>query len=223
MVVADRYDEYLDTTASYAGNRSRRISYYADEAYDDRYEADRRVTTDEERERLMNSLERRGSHHRVERRDESRYDYYVRNAAPAENNYDMLLDRRAAQGTSKEKKVLSKKKLPFVVAYVVFAFAAVLAVTLSLVGVKQTQASVDMSAKSIVEASAEESLLLGEEVSAVQEEAPVVKEGGEVYVMLKTGELIAVEVPEIAETTKEEENWFDKFCNWLNGIFGGSR
>ena len=222
MLVADRYDEYLDTT-SYAGNRSRRASYYDEANYDDQYETERRGTTDAERERLMNSLERRGTHTRNERRDESRYAFYLQGATVAENNYDRLLQRRASQGTSKEKKVFNKKRTPFVVAYVVFALAAVLAITLSIVGVNKTETPVDMSVNAAVEANAEESLVATSDVSAAEEETPVLKEGGEMYVMLKSGELVAVEIPEITEVTQEEEKGFDKFCSWLKGVFGGNK
>ena len=223
MFVADRYDEYLDNTSSYAGNRSRRISYYDETSYDDQYESQRRSTTDADRERLMNSLERRSVRTRNERRDEDRYSFYLQGQQNAENNYDRLLRKRAEQGTSKEKKVFNKKKVPFVVAYVVFALAAVLAISLSLVGVKKTETPVDMSVNMTVEASAEEAALAASEVSAAEEEVVVTKEGGEMYVMLKSGELVAVEIPEITEVTKEEEKGFDKFCNWWNGLFGGNQ
>ena len=223
MLVADRYNEYLDRTTMYTEDRSRRSSYFDRDSYDDRYEADRRGTSDEERERLMESLERRGTHRRVERRDESRYSYYVATETPAQNNYDRLLDRRAAQGTPKEKKVFNKKKLPFIVAYLVFALAAVIAVTLSVVGISKTEeepVAMNVVATNL-EASAEEPTLT-ENLSAAVEEVPVEKKGGEMYVKLKSGELVAVEVPEITEVTVEEENWFDKVCTWFNGIFGGN-
>ena len=70
---------------------------------------------------------------------------------------------------------------------------------------------------------AEEAALAASEVSAAEEEVVVTKEGGEMYVMLKSGELVAVEIPEITEVTKEEEKGFDKFCNWWNGLFGGNQ
>jgi len=38
---------------------------------------------------------------------------------------------------------------------------------------------------------------------------------------MKSGELVVVEIPAITEVAEEKETGFDKFCSWLNGIFGG--
>ena len=60
-----------------------------------------------------------------------------------------------------------------------------------------------------------------EDVAAVEDTIEEQKVGGEGYVLLKSGEIVAVEVPEITEVTEEKEKGFDKFCSWLNKIFGG--
>lgn len=220
MLVADRYDEYTDVPA-YGRSRFDRYSRYDRASYDDRYEATRRGTSDAERERLMASLEKRGTRTRVERCDESRYAFYAANSSQAENNYDRMLERRGERCERKEKKVFNKRKTPLVVAYIVFALVAVLAVTLSLAGMGKTEEPVEMSAVvTPLAASAEESAL-GEDVAAVEDTIEEQKVGGEGYVLLKSGEIVAVEVPEITEVTEEKEKGFDKFCSWLNKIFGG--
>ena len=219
MLVADRYDEYTDTTA-YNTTRTGRSSYYRTSAFDNHYEAERRSTSEAERARLMSSLERTGTRSRVERMDEDRYGYFAANYAPATNNYDKMLDRRANRETYTEKKVFNKKKTPFVVAYLIVALVAIIAVTLSVVGVKGTPVveSLESTETAVLSASAE-SVVESEALSA--SETVLVQEGGDDYIMLKTGELVAVEVPASAEVTQEEEKGFDKFCSWLNGIFGG--
>ena len=216
MLVADRYDEYTDAT-EYRFDRSGRSSYYRD-SLDERYENERRSTSDAERDRLMSSLERTGTRSRLERIDESRYGHYAANYAPATNNYDRMLDRRAAETAEKSKKIY-RRRTPLVVAYLVVALAAIVAVTLSVVGVesKEIVESLEVQEPS-VSASAEGVAETGA-LSAAEPE--VIKEGGENYIMLATGELVAVEIPKSTQAAKEEEKGFDKFCSWLNGVFGG--
>ena|GEM_PF-2282482 len=220
MLVADRYDEYTDVN-TYGRSRFDRYSRYEGMSYDDRYEAERRGTSDAERERLMASLERTGSRSRVVARcEESRYGFRASSYEEADNNYDRMLDRRSERTERKEKKIFNKKKTPLVVAYIVFALVAVLAVTFSLAGMNKTEEPVEMSATvTSVEASAEEAAVAENVAEAEESAAPQV--GGEGYVLLKSGEIVAVEVPEITEVTEEKEKGFDKFCSWLNKIFGG--
>jgi len=243
MLVAERYEEYTDTNDfdvrradrfnaartsryddrrfdRYEENFNYRNENRASERYDERYEAERRETSDSERERLMYSLEKSGMHSRLERSDENRYNSYAQSYAPADNNYDRMLERKAKFAV-KEKKVFNRKKLPFVVAYVVFAFVALLAITLSVAGIGAgTVAAVEATAENALTAPTSE-IAFASEVSAL--ETPIEVQGGEMYVMLKSGELVALNIQKSAQVTEEKEKGFDKFCSWLNGIFGGNK
>ena len=234
MLVANRYDTYPETDFGYARNRDRYPSsdrdrsesaflgasrYKEDVFADSSYEKARNRTSEEERSRLMNSLERRAEKTRLERSDESRYSFFAANAEAADNNFDRMWDRKHSAEGKSDKRVFDRKKLPFVIAYVVLAFAAVIGVTLSLVDFNgKSMGTARMASKgSVIFAGAENP----ENAEVSESEAQERKVGGETYVMLKNGEIVAIEIPEIVQKTEEKEKGFDKFCTWLNEQFGG--
>ena len=194
--------------------------HYARYDYDRRYEEDRNRTSLSYRESLRSDLERPATRSRLERSDADRYSFYMANSVGGESNYDRFWDSKLRKES--EKPVASpRKKLAFIITYVAIALVAVIAVTLSVLGLSSQQTEEKkLPVIEPVSASAEVA-----EDSAVESEAPVVEEkveiGGENYVMLKSGEVIAIELPERKEVTKEEEKGFDKVCSWLNGVFGG--
>ena len=191
----------------------------ADRYGDSRYESEKMRTSEADRDRLMNSLERRAARSRTERTDESRYSFMAVNADAADNNFDRMWDRKHATESPKEKKVFNKKSLPFVIAYFVLAIVAVVGVTLSLVDFStKTVSTAKMASKGTPLSASAENV---EESDVSASEAPVEKIGGETYVMLKNGELAKIKIPQISQKTKEEEKGFDKFCTWLNEKFGG--
>lgn len=188
--------------------------------YETRYEEERNRTSDSYRDSLMSSLERPATRSRLERSDEDRFGFYMSNISAGENNYDKYWDAKQAKQPSKRS---SKKKMTFIAAYLAVALVAIIAVTLSVVGVgskepvavKKTLGAETLSASAEVAETAAPGL-----ASAESNEEKVVA-GGENYIMLKSGEIIAIQVPEQVQATEEEEKGFDKFCSWLNGVFGG--
>lgn len=218
MLVANRYDTYTRAETAYGDSRSSRFSYGDDRYSEARYENERMMTSDQERDRLMNSLERKASKSRLERQDENRYNFYASTLEPADNNFDRMWDRKHSSEQKKEKKVFNRKRMPFMVAYLVLALVAVLAVSLSLVDFKAKTITTSKMTATSVSASAENAQKEG--VSAAESEVEE-KAGGENYVLTKNGDLVLVEIPESIQRTEEKEKGFDKFCSWLNGAFGG--
>ena len=225
MLVQDRERvRYNDDFDRYAyDTRNDRFARYD---YDSRYEEARMRTSDYDRDSLMSSLERPASRSRLERSDADRYGFYRSNIEVAENNYDRLWDsRRAAESAARSSAPKSRKKKAMLVAYLALAFVAVIAVTLSVVGLG------DKSEVKSAELVQEPISASAEEVVEQEEAAPVfiplvetqlnTTASTEKYVVLKNGEKISVEVPKRTVETKEEEKGFDKFCSWLNGVFGG--
>ena len=189
---------------------------YVRYGYDARYEADRNRTSESYRDSLQTSLEKPASRSRLERADDVRYECY-RAASPQENNYDKFFDGKHR----KPEKKTSKRRTALLVAYVAIALVAIIAVTLAVVGISDNKVveekpltieSLSASAEGIAPVS-------GLAAAESEEEKTVV--GGENYILLKTGELVEVEVPEKTTVQPEKEKGFDKFCSWLNGIFGG--
>ena len=232
MLVANRYDAYTDADVDYGRSRDRYsfnrdrsdadrfgAGRYEDRFADSTYESEKLRTSDEDRNRLMNSLERRSSKSRLERSDEARYGSYAANSEAADNNFDRMWDRKHASEQKKEKRFISKKKMPFAIAYIVLAVVAMIGITVSLVDFNaETVKTAKMASKgTAVSASAENQDEMG--VSAAEEQQA--KIGGETYVMLKNGEIAAIEIPETIQKTEEKEKGFDKFCTWLNDRFGG--
>ena len=220
MLVSERERVRYDYDRDY--DRSARADHYARYDYNESgYEAERNRTSSSYRDSLMSSLERPATRSRLERSDADRYGFYRTNIEARENNYDRFWDRQ--QERASEKKPASKKKVAFVAAYMLIALVAIVAVTMSVVGVgekttlqKKTVAVETLSASAELAESADLALSAATEESV--EEALV---GGENYILLKSGEAVAVTVPEQVKPTKEKEKWFDRFCNWLNGVFGG--
>ena len=218
-----RYDSNYDFDYDMRDNRYSRYDY------EDRYEADRRRTSDSYRDSLKDSLERAPSRSRLERADDSRYGFYMSNIDSRENNYDRFWDRKQAQAAAKSP--ASRKKTSLLVAYAVLALVAILAVTLSVVGLGSKE--VVVKSKPVLEplaASAEENVAESVGESAIEVVEPVAAEApeteeeaicGENYMLLSNGEIVEVQIPTQVKKTQEEEKGFDKFCSWLNGVFGG--
>ena len=221
MMVSERERTAYGAEYDYASLRNDRYGRYD---YERSYEEDRSRTSPSYRSSLMDSLERPASRSRLERADDDRYGFYMANISAGENNYDRFWDAKH-KNEVKEAPVNPKKRLAFMITYAVVAIIALIAVTLSVVGLgdkSTTMVSKTIEADS-VKASAEAQpgevatgAVASEEESAV---APVA--GGENYIMLKNGELVAVEAPQRSVQAKEEEKGFDEFCTWLNNVFGG--
>ena len=232
MLVANRYDRYSDADIDCGRNRDRysfnrgRVDAdrfgagrCEDRYSDSYYESEKLRTSDEDRNRLMNSLERRSSKSRLERSDEARYGAYQAITEAADNNFDRMWDRKHASEQKKEKRMISKKKMPFAIAYIVLAVVAMIGVTLSLVDFKAESVKTAKMASTGTAVSASAENQEDPNVSAAEEQQA--KIGGETYVMLKNGEIAAIEIPETIQKTEEKEKGFDKFCTWLNDRFGG--
>ena len=220
MLVSERVRERYDYDRDY--NRSANSDRYARyDCVESGYETYRDRTSDSYRDSLRSSLERPATHSRLERSDDDRYGFYRSNIEARENNYDKLWDSK--QKAEPEKAPVQRKKVAFIAVYLFIALVAIIAVTLSVIGTSE-QPTVAKKTISIETMSATAEISTGDvSVSAatdeIQEEAPIL--GGETYIRLKNGELVAVKVPEQVKTAKEEEKGFDKFCSWLNGVFGG--
>ena len=217
MMVSERQRNGYAANYDYDALRNDRYSRYD---YESVYEEQRSRTSDSYRDSLYNSLERPATRSRVERADENRYGFYMANIAEGENNYDKFWDARHKKDTE-QGAPKSKKRLGFIVAYIVIAVVALIAVTLAVVGTNSKTVVVSKTIDSVT-AGAEPDLALGANgESAAEEEAKVELPGGENYIMLANGELLEIVAPERAAQAVEEENGFDKFCNLLNGMFGG--
>ena len=217
MMVSERQRNGYAANYDYDALRNDRYSRYD---YESVYEEQRSRTSDSYRDSLYNSLERPATRSRVERADENRYGFYMANIAEGENNYDKFWDARHKKDTE-QGAPKSKKRLGFIVAYIVIAVVALIAVTLAVVGTNGKTVVVSKTIDSVT-AGAEHDLTLGANgESAAEEEAKVELPGGENYIMLANGELFEIVAPERAAQAVEEENSFDKFCNLLNGMFGG--
>ena len=219
MLVNERERTAYNTDYDYvAGSRDR----YARYDYDTRYEDERNRTSPSYRDSLMSNLERPASHSRLERIDDARYGFYMSNRiASGENNYDLFLDAKQKKEEETQKPT-SGKKLAFLITYLAIALVAIIAVTLSVIGIGKQETAVqntpvieNVSANAEV-GKTEDSV---ENVTLETQEQTVL--GGENYIMLKSGEIVEIEIPERAQVTQEEEKGFDKFCSWLNGVFGG--
>ena len=207
----DRNRERYDADQGYFSRES-----YVRYGYDARYEADRNRTSESYRDSLQSSLEKPASRSRLERADEVRYECY-RAASPQENNYDRFFDNKQ----KKPQKKSSKRKTALLVAYVAIALVAIIAVTLAVVGISDNKVVEEktLTVESLT-ASAEGIAPVSELAAAEIEEEEVVI-GGENYILLKTGELVEIEVPKKTTIRTEKEKGFDKLCSWLNGVFGG--
>ena len=222
MMVNERERAVYGTEYDYASLRNDRYGRYD---YERSYEEDRNRTSSSYRDSLMNSLERPASRSRLERADEARYGFYMANISAGENNYDKFWDAKHRE-EKKETSVNPKRRMAFMVTYIVVAIVAMIAVTLSVVGLGDN--STKMVSKTIetekILASAEaqpETTVAGTVASEEEQQVTQTKLGGENYIVLKSGELVEVEAPQRASNTKEEEKGFDKFCTWLNDVFGG--
>lgn len=214
MLVSER--ERAEYTDRYDHGYNDRYARYD---YENRYEEDRRRTSSSYRDSLMNSLERPASRSRLERSDDERYGFYMANIDGRENNYDRFWDSKHEKAEAPAPKRKSKRF--FVAAYLIVALVAVIAVTLSVVGIdNRRETGMTKTLGSDVYASAE----MAEDLDvAASEDTEEVKEPavGENYILLSNGELVPIEIPCQTVAPKEKENGFDKFCNWLNGVFGG--
>ena len=223
MLVSERervgYDDNYDYDYNYNRGRDNHSAYYD---YESRYEEEKGHTSSSYRESLMSSLERPAARSRLERADDDRYDFYRTNIDSSENNYDRFLERRERKSATK--KSVQKKKISFVAAYIAIAIIAVIAVTLSAVGIGKEEQTVAKKSFSIDTLSASAEVLDSSEALSAQAEMEVPEEkpliGGENYIFVN-GQFIEIEVPEEPKAAKEEEKGFDKFCSWLNGVFGG--
>lgn len=223
MMVSERERTAYGAEYDYASLRNDRYGRYD---YERSYEEDRNRTSPSYRSSLMDSLERPATRSRLERADDARYGFYMANINAGENNYDRFWDAKH-KNEEKAAPANPKKRLAFMITYAVVAIVALIAVTLSVVGLGEKPAN--MVSKTIeletVKASAEVSqgeVATGAGAVASEEEkaeAPAV--GGENYIMLKNGELVAVQAPQKTVQAKEEEKGFDEFCTWLNDVFGG--
>ncbi|HCJ01546.1 MAG TPA: hypothetical protein DIC18_01610 [Clostridiales bacterium] len=214
MLVSERERVRYDDQYAYRPQDDRIARY----DYENRYEADRLRTSSSYRDSLMESLERPATRTRLERSDEARYSFYMSNIGTAENNYDKFWDRKHA---NENRPARRRNNRVFVAAYMLVALIAILAVSLSVIGLGR-QETVMTKNLTPISASAEDGEGEIDTGAAALEgtEAPVLL-GGENYILLSSGEVVAVEIPSQAKGAKEKQNGFDKFCNWLNGVFGG--
>ena len=219
MLVSERERTACGAEYDYASLRNDRYGRFD---YERSYEEDRNRTSPSYRDSLMNSLERPATRSRLERADDDRYGFYMANISAGENNYDRFWDEKH-RAEQKEAAVNPKRRFAFMMTYIVVAVVALIAVTLSVVGLgdkKTTVVKTIETEKAIASAEVQtEGAPVGIVASEGEVTAPVA--GGENYIMLKNGELVAIEAPQRAAETKEEEKGFDGFCTWLNEVFGG--
>ena len=188
------------------------------------YEAERNRTSRSYRDSLYDSLERPASKSRLERADENRYGFYIANIAAGEKNYDKFWDaKHASENKVTPASTNEKRRFAFILTYVIIALVAVIAVTLAVLGTSSDTVVVSKTIEAeAVTATAE----VGGKAAYNLESAAEIEEkatlpGGENYIMLANGEMFEVVMPENVAQAEEEENGFDKFCTWLNGVFGG--
>ena len=210
----DERERYIQDESQEFSARSRYTRY----DYERDYEEQRNRTPDSYRDSLQSSLERPVARPRLERSDEARFDWYRASAGEERNNYDKFFDSKHNQP-----KTPSKKRRTLVAVMLLIVFVAILATTVAVIGVEGTSV-VQPQALSVesLTASVGDALLSGNDVAAAEyaQEQPLIL-GGENYILLKSGELVAVEIPAQTVVAAEEEKGFDKLCSWLNGVFGG--
>ena len=181
------------------------------------YEEDRNRTSSSYRDSLESSLERSASRTRLERADDARYRCYRDTAVGEETNYDRFLEskhRRSEGGRRRTRTMIA--------VFLLIAFVAVIAVTMSVISVSEpTIVETQPMVVESLAANAEGALLADVNASAAETIVETVAVGGDKYIMLKSGELVAIEIPAQSFVTAEEEKGFDKLCSWLNGVFGG--
>lgn len=219
MLVSER--ERVRYNADYDYDYQSRNDRFMRSGYETGYEEERNRTSSAYRDSLMDSLERPATRSRLERSDENRYGFYMANIQTADNNYDRFWDSKRERG-EQAKPASPKKRMSFIVAYFAIALVAVIAVTLSVVGIgnKETVVKKNLTVETlsanaeVVEAGEG---LAGATAPAEEEETAI---GGENYIMIN-GELTEIKVPKQMKAAEEEEKGFDKFCSWLNGVFGG--
>ena len=220
MLVSEREKTAYGAEYDYASLRNDRYGRFD---YERTYEEDRNRTSPSYRDSLMESLERPAMRSRLERSDDDRYGFYMANINAGENNYDRFLDAKH-QAEQKETVVNPKRRLAFMITYIAVAIVALIAVTLSVVGMGEKKAAlVSKTVETDKVLATAETQVEGEVAGTVasEEEAAASVLGGENYILLKNGELVAVEAPQRAAQAKEEEKGFDGFCTWLNDVFGG--
>ncbi len=220
MMVSERERTAYGAEYDYASLRSDRYARYD---YDRSYEEERNRTSQSYRDSLMDSLERPANRSRLERADENRYGFYMQNINAGENNYDKFWDAKQNKQQPEQNKT-HNKRLAFLVTYIVIAVVALVAVTLSVVGLGDkttTIVSKKVETETLTANAETDNVILAGIAASEQEQEEASFGGGENYIMLKSGEVVAVEAPQRAQEAKEEEGGFDKFCNWLNNVFGG--
>ena len=191
---------------------------YARSDYERGYDEERDRTPVSYRDSLQSSLERPSVRPRLDRMDEARFEHFRASGAGEKNNYDRLLERKESKPSR-----LTHKGRMMIEAAMLVAFVAVIAITMAVIGVDSSGVKEikPMTSESL-NAMVDDVLLAPTDVSAAEYVAEEkVVNGGENYVMLKSGELVAIEIPAQTVTTPEEEKGFDKLCSWLNGVFGG--
>ena len=221
MMVSERERNAYCSSYDYDALRSDR---YRRSDVESNYEIDRNRTSSSYRDSLMNDLERPAAKSRLERADEDRFGFYMANIPTADNNYDRFWDKKHAAEKEQKSAPAPKRKLAFMVTYLVVAVVALIAVTLTVVGMGEKKVVVSKTIESEKPMASAETDVENTSFAAVvasEEEAATPAFGGENYILLKDGELVAIELPTRSEKTKEEEKGFDKFCTWLNEVFGG--
>ncbi len=227
MLVANRERRrYQDTAKDYRVENRYPDNFYRSDEYAE-YNRESENTSEERRERLLAALENCGGRipakSEAEYDDERRYSRYaysrVSASEEADNNYDRMYDARHrgfSGGEVAGKKILDKKKVPFMLAYLIIAIIAVSAVLISVIGVNSANLVLNspVGANAAISANAE----TGGASAAVEENSPSY---GVNYAMREDGSIVAVTLTDIAENTEENTNWFDKLCDWVNGVIGG--
>lgn len=192
---------------------------YSRRDYEMDYDEARNRTSVSYRDSLQSSLERPSARPRLERADEARFECYRATAkASSGNNYDRLLERKQRSSVHPV-----RGRRTMIAAALIVAFVAVIAVTMAVIGVDTSGVTeVKPMTSESLSAMVDETLLSPNATSAaeVEPEKKVVV-GGEKYILLKSGELVAIEIPKQTVVPEEEEKGFDKLCSWLNGVFGG--
>lgn len=192
--------------------------------YERDYEAERVRTSDAYRESLMSSLERPATRSRLDRSDERRYGFYMSNIPTGDNNYDKHWDAKHAAEAATQVAKSPKKRLAFIITYVVVAIVALIAVTLSVVGLEEKNVVISKTIDvDPVMASAEvtnNDAIITDTVAS-ESEMQAEEKGGTNCIMLANGEIVEIEIPERIAKTNDKEKGFDKFCTWMNEVFGG--
>ena len=225
MMVSERERNAYASNYDYDSRPNNRYSRYEDERA---YDMDRDRTSPMRRDALMYSLERPASRSRLERTDENRYGFYMANIGVGENNYDKYWDEKHKSDNVDKNSARPKKRLAFMLTYIIVAIVALIAVTLSVVGLGEKTVVVSKRVETdTIVASAESNVNTGiaESAQIQEEEETAAVSGSEVsginYIILANGELVEIEKPDRTVKAEEKEKGFDKFCTWLNGVFGG--